>query len=469
MLVFAEEWQHRTIIRDNYNYKLNNIRFCETSEEGNYYEFQLLSGKEIVTAKCDVRDRYLLDEHRWHVNNNIVKSTFKGKPVVFVRLVVNEPNGRVNYRNNDHMDLRRSNLWIQKKSMLKKVVDDRINSLITTGEKWLNLITLGHPNYAVSDQGNVKNVRRDYNLSSTMDGRGYKRVCLCTNNAKKQMFVHQLVALMFLKDTKNGKTSVDHIDRNPSNNNLTNLRWATPKEQSQNSIRPSNCGPTRAVNQYDTNDNFIREWRSIKEAAKTTNVHATSISQVCLGNQNNVGGFKWKYTDVVKGDQVGEEWRTISYEDCEPIVVSNKGRFLQNNNQKRIGKLSGGYLSVDAKSLKTGKFRHLRAHRLVIAAFKGENPAMVVNHIDGNKTNNCLENLEYVTQKENVRHALDIGLTPKFARGGRKVLVKTVDGVETEYESFIAAGRAMDVTRRIIAVMCRDGSLHPDGFTCQKI
>ena len=108
MLVFTEEWQHRTIVRDNYDYKLNNTRFCETLEEGSYYEFQLFNGVEVVVAKCDTQDKWLFDKHRWHVNNNIVKSRFEGKPIVFARLITEEPSGGVNYRNGDHMDLRRS-------------------------------------------------------------------------------------------------------------------------------------------------------------------------------------------------------------------------------------------------------------------------------------------------------------------------------------------------------------------------
>lgn len=50
-------------------------------------------------------------------------------------------------------------------------------------------------------------------------------------------------------------------------------------------------------------------------------------------------------------------------------------------------------------------------HKLVAENFLGDRPeGMEINHKDGNKRNNCLENLEYVTRKENAQHAIRLGL-----------------------------------------------------------
>lgn len=54
-----------------------------------------------------------------------------------------------------------------------------------------------------------------------------------------------------------------------------------------------------------------------------------------------------------------------------------------------------------------GHERSWRVHRLVMLAFEGKCPqGKEVNHIDGNKTNNNLSNLEYVTSKQNRQHAV---------------------------------------------------------------
>lgn len=54
---------------------------------------------------------------------------------------------------------------------------------------------------------------------------------------------------------------------------------------------------------------------------------------------------------------------------------------------------------------KDGKRCYKRVHRLVYEAFMGPIPKnLIVNHIDGDKENNCLSNLELITNAENIKH-----------------------------------------------------------------
>lgn len=71
-------------------------------------------------------------------------------------------------------------------------------------------------------------------------------------------------------------------------------------------------------------------------------------------------------------------------------------------------------------SLINGKKKTYRAHRLVLMAFKPADNMenLEVNHIDGNKKNNKLENLEWCTSSENQIHAFKTGLNK--ARRGEK-------------------------------------------------
>lgn len=106
-----------------------------------------------------------------------------------------------------------------------------------------------------------------------------------------------------------------------------------------------------------------------------------------------------------------ENWRpVVGYEGI--YEVSDLGRVKRikpeantyNGRILTIATFKRGYQYTTL--LKQGKPRKHRIHRLVLAAFVGPIPeGYEVNHIDGNRANNSLSNLEYVTHSENERHA----------------------------------------------------------------
>ena len=104
---------------------------------------------------------------------------------------------------------------------------------------------------------------------------------------------------------------------------------------------------------------------------------------------------------------------------------------------------ANGYHVVRVKH-KSGSFRTVSVHRLIALAFiRNDEGKKQVNHIDGNKKNNSVDNLEWVTASENMKHAFRRGLvtvshdTPKNAK---KVIL--VDCLTNEEKTFSSRAKA---------------------------
>lgn len=117
-----------------------------------------------------------------------------------------------------------------------------------------------------------------------------------------------------------------------------------------------------------------------------------------------------------------EVWKDIT--DYPNYQVSNLGRVKN----KKTGKLkqpqidrTGYYQQVWLTH--NGKANTQRIHRLVAETFLGKHPDLMVNHIDGDKLNNRVTNLEWCTAKENNDHAIRMGLNQPGAYQKRPVRV----------------------------------------------
>ncbi|WKV24104.1 hypothetical protein PSYJYH_000069 [Bacillus phage PSYJ-YH] len=91
---------------------------------------------------------------------------------------------------------------------------------------------------------------------------------------------------------------------------------------------------------------------------------------------------------------------------------------------------SSGYKRASLKR-DDGKIIMVRIHRVVADTYiNNKSNLPVVNHIDGNKLNNAITNLEWVTYRENNQHAIDTGLSSQRGETNNKAKISEEEAIQ---------------------------------------
>lgn len=153
-------------------------------------------------------------------------------------------------------------------------------------------------NYSVSDDGQIKNNKTNKILKQQIQN-GYCHCSLSINKKPKRFRVHRLVAMAFIENPEN-KQYVNHIDGNRQNNNVKNLEWVTPSENSQHAVNAglkTKPGRKRPVVQYSMDGQQMMVFNSLADAERQTGTPQSKITLACQRKRRSAGDYQWRYAD----------------------------------------------------------------------------------------------------------------------------------------------------------------------------
>ena len=282
----------------------------------------------------------------------------------------------------------------------------------------------GFVNYQAHPEGEVRNKTTKRLLNS--ECKKHKYISLTfegKTNAK-----HRLIAFTFHANPKNLE-QVNHKDGNTRNNKADNLEWISRSDNVKDAIKKR--GRKKAVKnatltkvKFTFKNGEIKEYNSITEAETDLNLTQSCI----LSSLKRRGGFYygsstgggrkmrkenwlWKVERIKNKPTKNVIEKDITIEGFTHLIACSDGRVLNKIKRTSVGSSDGRYLRTCKLKGSKNKQKWMSLHQLIAQTFipNPENKPMV-NHIDGNTFNNCVSNLEWCTQSENMQHAIQTGL-----------------------------------------------------------
>ena len=276
----------------------------------------------------------------------------------------------------------------------------------------------GGSTWYVSSAGRVRSTRGTISYG-TLCPSGYRVAQINFQN----FLVHRLVASAFLGQPPSAEHwQVNHLDGCKSNNHVSNLAYATPRQNAQHSWatrsphQHSGIGSPKAVLGRLCGDQNWSSFLSQTQAARSFGLCQSQVSRCCRRELrkccSNSACYEFKFMPPDRlATESGELWEDARYPresaltSVPGVMASSYGRICFINAESH--RVSFGSLRPDGyRSIHTAG-RGFLVHRLVAGTFIGrpESADMHVHHKDGNPGNNRLSNLEYTTPSENRQHA----------------------------------------------------------------
>lgn len=279
-------------------------------------------------------------------------------------------------------------------------------------EYWKDIIN--YETYKISTRGNIYSKKINIIISKSTPG-GYYRVGLFKKDfPKKHFYVNQLVGIHFIKNPNNYPI-VDHIDENKLNDYYKNLRWIT---HSGNTQEYHDKRKMPIINQYDKDNNLLKEWKDMREIIKENPTYKKNLIYDCINERSHTShDFIWKYKNekpkraevVLKEDEIFKNIGKYKKHDFSKYEVSNYGniRSIKTKKYRTLQLHESGYYRVNLTTVGGAK-KTKGVHIFVALRFcEGRSEInKIVNHIDEIKKHNYYKNLEWTTHEGNIAHSM---------------------------------------------------------------
>ncbi len=153
--------------------------------------------------------------------------------------------------------------------------------------------------------GNHLRIRRERILKPIINDYGYIVVNLFKKRKITQYQVHRLVAEAFIPNPYD-LPEVNHKDEDTKNNSVFNLEWCTHYYNINYGTRTKRATETqlnrkdssKTVLQYTTDGQFVKEYPSVKEAARQNGFNFGHIASCCRGEIKTSRGYIWRYKNM---------------------------------------------------------------------------------------------------------------------------------------------------------------------------